>query len=214
MVMAEYLAFEILTLLASYFSTAHVAAQSVVSTAASLAFQIPFAISIGCSTRVANLIGAGLQDAAKTAAYTGIVVSAFQGAFNAIVMFSIKSHLPKLFTSDSQVIGQVITSLVLVYISLTLCRARGTSFASCCDFSAFRWPGISSSRNTTRTGTAVHWGLGKSHCVLCHCFAIVMCSRIPVALGSIGPVVWCLPRLVLSGLGHGLLCVQVGLAKG
>jgi MATE family multidrug resistance protein len=71
MVEAEWLAFEILTLLASRFGSDYLAAQSVVSTIASISYQIPFPMSIAASTRVANLIGAGLVDAARI---TGKVV--------------------------------------------------------------------------------------------------------------------------------------------
>jgi MATE family multidrug resistance protein len=71
MVEAEWLAFEILTLLASRFGSDYLAAQSVVSTIASISYQIPFPMSIAASTRVANLIGAGLVDAARV---TGKVV--------------------------------------------------------------------------------------------------------------------------------------------
>lgn len=65
MVEAECLAFEILTLASSYFGTTHLAAQSVLATIATFTFQIPFPISIAASTRIANLIGATLADAAK-----------------------------------------------------------------------------------------------------------------------------------------------------
>jgi hypothetical protein len=68
MVEAEFLAFEILTLASSYFSTTHLAAQSVLATITGITFQIPFPMSIAASTRVANLIGATLTDAAKTSA--------------------------------------------------------------------------------------------------------------------------------------------------
>ena len=68
MVEAEFLAFEILTLASSYISTTHLAAQSVLATITGITFQIPFPISIAASTRVANLIGATLTDAAKTSA--------------------------------------------------------------------------------------------------------------------------------------------------
>lgn len=68
MVEAEYLAFEVLTLAASYFSVTHLAAQSILSTLTALTFQIPFSISVAASTRIANLIGATLSDAAKTSA--------------------------------------------------------------------------------------------------------------------------------------------------
>lgn len=68
MVEAEWLAFEIMTLLASRFGTDYLAAQSIVTTLASITFQIPFPVSIASSTRIANLIGAGLVGSAKTTA--------------------------------------------------------------------------------------------------------------------------------------------------
>lgn len=68
MVEAEWLAFEILTLLASRFGSEYLAAQSVLATLATISYQIPFPVSIAASTRIANLIGAGLVDPAKTAA--------------------------------------------------------------------------------------------------------------------------------------------------
>lgn len=105
MLLAEFLAFEVLTLLASYFSTAHVAAQSVIATTCSLFYQIPFALSIACSTRVANFLGATLQDAAKRAAYTGLYASAIQGLLNFTFLYFAKTWIPKLFTSDQYVIG-------------------------------------------------------------------------------------------------------------
>ena len=68
MVEAEWVACEILTLMVSQFGTSYLAAQSVLVTLTSTTFQIPFPVSIAASTRVANLIGANLVDAAKTSA--------------------------------------------------------------------------------------------------------------------------------------------------
>ncbi|KAL0944644.1 mate efflux family protein [Colletotrichum truncatum] len=72
MIEAEYMAFEVLTLFSSRFGPSYLAAQSVVLTLTAITYQIPFPVSIATSTRIANLIGAGLVDAAKT---TGRVVS-------------------------------------------------------------------------------------------------------------------------------------------
>lgn len=72
MVEAEWLAFEILTLMASRFGPEYLAAQSVVTTITTLSYEIPFPMSIAASTRIANLIGAGLVEPAKM---TGVVVS-------------------------------------------------------------------------------------------------------------------------------------------
>lgn len=68
MVEAEWLAFEIMTLLSARFGAEYLAAQSVLTTLTTISYQIPFPMSIAASTRIANLIGAGLVDAAKTTA--------------------------------------------------------------------------------------------------------------------------------------------------
>ena len=68
MVEAEWLAFELMTLISSRFGSEYLAAQSVLVTLATISYQIPFPVSIAASTRIANLIGAGLVDAAKVAA--------------------------------------------------------------------------------------------------------------------------------------------------
>lgn len=68
MVVAEWLAFEILTLVSSRLGTSYLAAQSILVTVTSTTFMIPFPVSIAASTRIANLIGAKLVGAAKTSA--------------------------------------------------------------------------------------------------------------------------------------------------
>lgn len=114
MVEAEVAAFEILTLAASYFGTAHLAAQSVLSTLASITFQIPFPISIAASTRIANLIGATLVDAAKVSARVAGVLAICIGIFNVILLSSLRRVLPGLFTSDAEVIELVANVLPIV----------------------------------------------------------------------------------------------------
>jgi len=113
MVEAEFLAFEILTLASSYFGTTHLAAQSILSTLTALTFQIPFPISIAASTRVANLIGATLTDAAKTSAKVAIVAASFVGVFNVILLSSLRNYIPQLFTNDQGVIDLVASVLPL-----------------------------------------------------------------------------------------------------
>lgn len=129
MVEAEFLAFEILTLASSYFGTTHLAAQSILSTLTALTFQIPFPISIAASTRVANLIGATLSDAAKTSAkvvsifinsaflllitYQAFVAAFMVGMFNVILLSSLRNYIPQLFTNDQGVIDLVASVLPL-----------------------------------------------------------------------------------------------------
>ncbi len=128
MVEAEVLAFEILTLAASYFDTSHLAAQSVVATLAAYTYQIPFPISIAASTRVANLIGATLTDAAKVAARVAGFAAVLAGLFNVILLSGLRSYIPQLFTSDPVVIA-------LIAKVLPLCAAFQLfdALAACCN---------------------------------------------------------------------------------
>ena len=93
MVEAEYFAFEVLTLAASYFGAASLAAQSVSSTIIGITFQIPYPVGIAGSTRIANLIGATLADAAKTSAKVSMVTATAVGLFNMIMLSTLRSHL-------------------------------------------------------------------------------------------------------------------------
>lgn len=68
MVLAEWGAFELMTFLAARFGDDYLAAQSTLVTSSGISFQIPFAMSVASSTRIANLIGAGLVDRARIAA--------------------------------------------------------------------------------------------------------------------------------------------------
>lgn len=113
MVEAECLAFEILTLTSSYFGTTYLAAQSILSTVISTTFQIPFPIGIAASTRIANLIGATLADAARKTAQVAFWASAVVGIFNVIWLSSLRGYVPRLFTSDPEVIDLVASVLPL-----------------------------------------------------------------------------------------------------
>ncbi|KAK4224780.1 mate-domain-containing protein [Podospora fimiseda] len=103
MVEAQYFAFEVLTLAASQFGSAHLAAQSVVVTVTSTTFNIPFPLSIAASTRIANLIGAKLSDAARTSAKVALVAGCLVGLFNLTLLSSLRYKIPYLFTKDDEV---------------------------------------------------------------------------------------------------------------
>ncbi|KAI4738745.1 MATE efflux family protein [Aureobasidium sp. EXF-12298] len=113
MVLAEYLAFEILTLSASWISPTHLATQSVLSTISSITYQIPFPISIAASTRIANLIGATLSDAAKVNAKVSLYAALIVGIFNMILLSSCREYIPRLFTNDADVIALTAKTLPL-----------------------------------------------------------------------------------------------------
>ena len=111
MVEAECLAFELLTLASAYFGTDALAAQSVLATLCSITWQLPFPLSIAASTRIANLIGATLVDAAIMTTKVAGAISVFVGFFNLAILWGLKEFLPKLFTSDPHVQALVANAL-------------------------------------------------------------------------------------------------------
>ncbi|KAK5660305.1 hypothetical protein OQA88_12845 [Cercophora sp. LCS_1] len=116
MVVAEWFAFEILTLASGRIGVATLAAQSVLMTVTAITFQIPFPLSIAGSTRVANLIGAKLVDAAKTSAKVTVAGGVIVGLFNATMLFTFRYQIPRLFTPDPEVIEIVAQVMPVVSI--------------------------------------------------------------------------------------------------
>lgn len=112
MVEAEWLAFEIITFTASRFGTEVLAAQSIVSTTCVLLYQIPFAISIASSTRIAWFIGAASKKAALISTHAGFFVALVFGCFNAAVLFTFRNFFASLYTQDEVVLK--IASKVLI----------------------------------------------------------------------------------------------------
>jgi len=104
MVLAEFMAFEILTLSSSWISATHLAANTVLQSLSVLTYQLPFPLSIAASTRVANLIGAGLPDAAKKTGRVTMVVGTVLGCMNMVVLASLRNYIPWLFTNDREVV--------------------------------------------------------------------------------------------------------------
>jgi multidrug resistance protein, MATE family len=113
MVVSEFLAFEILTLASSHLSATALAAQSVLATLSIITFQIPFPISIAASTRLANLIGAGLPGASKVCINVTIVMACCAGLFNIVVLTTLRNFIPRIFTSDPAVTDLVVNVIPL-----------------------------------------------------------------------------------------------------
>jgi multidrug resistance protein, MATE family len=128
MIEAECLAFEILTFASSYFGQEILAAQSVLATVSSLTFQIPFPLSIAGSTRVANLIGATLADAAKISMRVTVFAATLVGIFNVTLLSALKDLIPRLFTSDPEVI-RIVSEILPLCAAFQLFDA----LAACCN---------------------------------------------------------------------------------
>ncbi|KAK2766865.1 hypothetical protein FQN54_006179 [Arachnomyces sp. PD_36] len=126
MVESEVLAFEILTFAASHFGKTALAAQAVLSTCVSIAFLIPFPISVAASTRIANLIGSGSKDAARIAAKVSISGAAGAGFVNATFLYSLREYIPILFTSDKEV-AELVARLLPICASFQIFDALAAS---------------------------------------------------------------------------------------
>ncbi|KAH7136298.1 mate-domain-containing protein [Dactylonectria macrodidyma] len=113
MIEAQFSVLEILTIAAGRFGTAQLAAQSVLVTVTSTSFNIPFPLAIATSTRVANLIGAQLSDAARTTARVAIFAACAVGLFNLTIFVTLRRQLPRLFTQDDEVVD-IVAQVILV----------------------------------------------------------------------------------------------------
>lgn len=111
MIEAEYFAFEVLTLASGQFGTTELAAQSILVTITSTTYQIPFPMSIAASTRIANLVGARLPEAAKSCARVAVVAGVLLGLFNLTLVAGLRHQIPGLFTSDPDVVAVVVHAM-------------------------------------------------------------------------------------------------------
>lgn len=116
MLEAESLSYEIMTLFASYFGTEYLAAQSAVSTVASLVYMIPFSVGIAASTRIANFIGARRIDCAKLASEIGIYGSLGTGFVNCIALIILRVPLAKMFSKDEGVVQMTVEIFPLIAV--------------------------------------------------------------------------------------------------
>lgn len=183
MVEAECLAFEVLTLASSYLGTTPLAAQSVLSTISSITFQVPFPLSIAGSTRVANLIGASLVNPAKVSAKVTLWGAVIVGLLNMLLLSTLRSYIPRLFTSEIEVIE-------LVADVLPLCAAFQLF-----DALATNCNGILRGLGRQEVGGYVQ--------LLCY-YAVAM----PISMGSTFGLGWGLSGL-WSGVATALLLVSV-----
>ncbi|KAG7195723.1 uncharacterized protein KQ657_002106 [Scheffersomyces spartinae] len=125
-VLAEWLAFEIITFVASKFGTEYLAAQSIVSTTSVLLYQIPFALSISISTRVAWYIGAAAKKSVMTTTKAALYLSLLLGLNNCWILWRFRYWLASLYTNDPEVIKLAAPVIIIAAIY------QINDFVSCC----------------------------------------------------------------------------------
>ena len=105
MVEAEWLAFDLQTVAASYLSAKQLAAQSILMTVCVVMSHIPFAIAIVISTRLGNLIGSNSLYAAKVATRAYCIAALVVGVSTGLFLTVLRKSILKFFTEDEAVIG-------------------------------------------------------------------------------------------------------------
>ncbi len=100
----EMWAFQIVTLWAGDLGSTDLAAHTIVLNLASLSFMLPLGISIGTSTRVGNLLGAGEREQAQHAAHVAFGMGAATMAVCALIFLIGRHALPGLYTEDAAVL--------------------------------------------------------------------------------------------------------------
>ncbi|QLQ81008.1 hypothetical protein HG537_0E03630 [Torulaspora globosa] len=119
MVETEFLGFEILTVFASHLGSTSLGAQSIVATVASLAYQVPFSISVSTSTRVANFIGASLYKSCIITCKVSLLLSFACSSFNMFLILGFRTQIAKMFSNEPDVVDLVISTLpVLAFMQL------------------------------------------------------------------------------------------------
>lgn len=99
----EYLAYEIMTLMASFFGTTELAAQSAVALIVSVTYMAPFATGIAALTRIANFIGAENAEGAKIATCVALGSALVVGGLDCFLLILFRYKIAWLFSKDEDV---------------------------------------------------------------------------------------------------------------
>jgi MATE family multidrug resistance protein len=98
MVGTEWLAFEIITIMAGRLGTISLAAQSVIATTDQLLYTIPFGLGVAASNRVGNLLGARKATRSATGAKVASWTAVLFGSIIMTIMLIARNHYGKLFS--------------------------------------------------------------------------------------------------------------------
>ncbi|GAA5863090.1 hypothetical protein JCM8547_002794 [Rhodosporidiobolus lusitaniae] len=114
MVGSEWWSWEIVGLATSFLGPTALAAQSVLLTSASFFYQFQFSLSIACSVRVGNLLGAQKPHLARVASRVTIVIAILISGVNSLLLVLLRNSWGQLFSSEPEIIDMVARVLPLV----------------------------------------------------------------------------------------------------
>lgn len=104
MVEAEWFAFELLTVAASYLSATELAAQALIMTFCTVVAHITYSISVAVSTRLGTLIGSDRLHAAKVATRAFCIAAVVVGVIDGLLVILLRQPILRIFTEDEAVI--------------------------------------------------------------------------------------------------------------
>ncbi|XP_053310834.1 multidrug and toxin extrusion protein 1-like [Spea bombifrons] len=119
MVCIEWWTYEIGSFLVGLVSVVELGAQSVIYQVVSIAYMIPFGISMATSVRVGNALGAGNIEQAKRSMKIGFLVTGVFIIVDIILLASLKNVFSYVFTSDREIAG-LVSEVIPIYIMFHL----------------------------------------------------------------------------------------------
>ncbi|KAH6892589.1 mate-domain-containing protein [Thelonectria olida] len=111
---AEWLAFEILTISTSYIDTDHLAAQTILTTISIVSWHVPFSVGVAISTRMGTFVGGGLIHLARREAALSAMIFLGIGVVDGLVIFFLRDRLTPLFSNDDEVVKIAIRTMLSV----------------------------------------------------------------------------------------------------
>ncbi|RGP77275.1 ethionine resistance [Fusarium longipes] len=101
--LAEWAAFEIITVSTSYIGTIHLAAQTILTTTSIVMWHVPFSLGVAVSTRIGHLIGGGHVVVARRITILYGILFVALGTLNGTILLSLRNFIGPFYTSDEAV---------------------------------------------------------------------------------------------------------------
>lgn len=111
MICSEWWAFEIIALAAGLLGDNMLAAQTVVLNTCGLTYMIPLGVSIACTTKIGNSLGASRPNSAKLSAECALLLGFSLAFLNGLFLFSVRNTWGYLWNSDHQ-LNSIIASIL------------------------------------------------------------------------------------------------------
>ncbi|XP_063002869.1 multidrug and toxin extrusion protein 2-like [Elgaria multicarinata webbii] len=107
MICIEWWTFEIGSFLAGMISVVELGAQSIIYELATIAYLLPQGMSVACSVRVGNALGAGDAEQARKSCVTGLLCTGVFAVVFAGLLAAVKDVVAYVFTNDREIVALV-----------------------------------------------------------------------------------------------------------